>query len=269
MSFANPLFPQIPRQKVIDPASSELMAEWVKMFDPPLESPPTPELLTPTNPVPEVMFAAGFQDSPSTAHTVERTLFSGRALTAFDGKGINFFLMSDRDNRDTSGGTFPAGTLRVPRGVVFHCDGQGSPSPHTIHWHGIEPTALNDGVGHCSFEFGQYLYQWQPNFIGSYFYHCHRNTMQHFEYGLYGFLIIDPPDSYFASCATDPALAGGVTLNNIPIGNCRPEPGFPLGTRRTAANTSKFPQFPGFNSNPIDAPDPEAKTRLFSPGRSS
>ena len=84
----------------------------------------------------------------------------------------------------------------MPRGVVFHGHAAGAPSPHTIHWHGIEPTPLNDGVGHCSMEFGSYTFQWKPNFIGSYFYHCHRNTVQHFEFGLYGFLIIEPPDAY-------------------------------------------------------------------------
>jgi hypothetical protein len=44
----------------------------------------------------------------------------------------------------------------------------------------------------------------------------------------------------------------------VPIGNGRPEPGFPQGRRRTAANLTGFPQFPGWNSNPLDAPDPEA-----------
>jgi hypothetical protein len=63
---------------------------------------------------------------------------------------------------------------------------------------------MNDGVGHCSMEIGQYTYQWQPNFIGTYFYHCHRNTVQHFEFGLFGMLLIEPPDAY-----NDPDTAGG------------------------------------------------------------
>ena len=70
-------------------------------------------------------------------------------------------------------------------------------------------------------EIGWQTYQFQPNHIGSYFYHCHRNTFQHLEYGLYGFLIIEPPDAY------DPADGKNVG-------------GYP---RRTAANLSQFTEF--------------------------
>jgi hypothetical protein len=72
--------------------------------------------------------------------------------------------------------------------------------------------------------------------------------VQHFEFGLYGMLIIEPPDAYFAS------LNPNGTLNGIPIG------AGPDGRRRTAANTAAFPQFPGFNSNPLTSGDPHAYT---------
>lgn len=235
MSFANPVY-RISRQSVVG-----MEGMFVKMFDPPTESPETPDMLSPTNPVPEVMAQAGIQSAPSVPHTVQRDLLHGLKIPTWDGlKEMQFFVFRDKDNPSLSG-NYPAGTIRVPRGCIFHgmVEGHGPP-PHTIHWHGIEPTPINDGVGHCSMEIGMYAYQWQPNFIGTYFYHCHRNTVQHFEFGLFGLLLIEPADAYFAT-QQNPA---------IPIGHCRD------GLRRIAANLSEFPQFPGFNPSPIDAPDP-------------
>jgi FtsP/CotA-like multicopper oxidase with cupredoxin domain len=238
MSVANPAY-QILRKSVVGEEN-----EWVKMWDPPEASPVTPELLNPTNPVPSFIASLpGFVPQPGAIlNTVRRTLLHGVKIPMWDGKQVNFFLFADEDIASTLNGTFPAPTIRVPRGVIYHgwTHGQGPP-PHTIHWHGIEPTPMNDGVGHCSMELGTYIYQWQPNFIGSYFYHCHRNTMQHFEFGLYGFLIIEPPDAYDQQNPALPNYAGG----------------YP---RRTAANLASFPQFPGFVGGDLTSLDPHAMT---------
>jgi hypothetical protein len=148
--------------------------------------------------------------------------------------------------------------MRMPRGALFAAEVQGKgPPPHTIHWHGVEPTPINDGVGHCSMELGRYTYQFQPNFMGFYFAHCHRNTVQHFEFGLYLAMIFEAPDAYFASIASTDPQTGLVTLNSVPIGAGRD------GKRRVACNLddpltgrSRFTQFPGYNRNPLDTPDP-------------
>jgi len=197
---------------------SEMEGLWTKMWDPPRESPLTPENINPTNPVPT--FMGTLFGAPSVANTVQRSLLHGLSINTWDGlKNIQFMTFRDDDFAPEA---FPAATIRVPRGVVFHAESQGQgPPPHTIHWHGIEPTPMNDGVGHCSMEIGQYIYQWQPNFIGTYFYHCHRNTVQHFEFGLYGMLLIEPPDAF------DPTDGKNVA-------------GYP---RRTAANLATFPLF--------------------------
>jgi hypothetical protein len=241
---------------------------WTKMWDPPTTSPQAtdelllvPQGLIRPNPVPEVMFAAGLQNKPSKPHTVQRDLMHGLSIPTWDGlKNLNFFVIGDPDNPTASGGTYPGPTLRMPRSVIFSAETSGKgPPPHTIHWHGIEPTPLNDGVGHCSMEIGKYTYQWQPNFMGFYFAHCHRNTMQHFEYGLYFAMIFEAPDAYFGSIAsTNPD--GSVVLKDLnlfPIGGGRD------GKRRVACNLDdpltglpRFTQFPGFNRNPVDTPDP-------------
>ena len=226
----------IPRQSVVGHE-----AEYVKMFDPPTASPPTCELLTPTNPVPEFMQSLGLA-SVGIPHTVRPRLLNNTTITAWDGAIISNFTISDRNlNSPFNKGFYPAPTLRVPRGSIFHAETQGAgPPPHTIHWHGVEPTPMNDGVGHCSQEVGQYTYQWQPNFIGSYFYHCHRNTMQHFEFGLFGFLIIETPDAFD---------------NPGPFGN---PGGYP---RRTAANLQDFKTtFPGWIGGSLATGGPHAMT---------
>ena len=238
MSFQNPAY----RTRRMTVVGMEGMHS--KMFDPPTVSPdPTPELMAPTNPVPEVMQQV-MPDSfaVSEPHTVQRDLLHGVMQTTWDNQDMHFMTFRDSDLKSPwNDGHFPGPTIRVPRGVIFHATTKGhGPPPHTIHWHGQEPTTMNDGVGHCSMEIGDYVYQWQPNFIGSYFHHCHRNTMQHFEFGLYGFTIIDPPDAYFA------------TLNDptIPVGAGRDR------KFRTQANLAAFPQFGQDNFSPLETPDP-------------
>jgi len=228
---------------------------WVKF--PPLvgaESPPTPELIDPTtfpvlpsatnnaiNPVIQVMANAGLTKKVRKAGTLFTDLMHGMKIETWDGLEMMFFLFRQNDN-PLAKGTFPAPTVRCPRGALFHAETSGhGPPPHTIHWHGIEPTPINDGVGHCSMEVGKYTYQWQPNFMGFYFYHCHRNTVQHFEYGLYGAMIFDAPDAFFATLV-DPT---------VPIGAGRD------GLFRFSANLAGTPLAAlQTNFNPLNTPDP-------------
>jgi hypothetical protein len=250
MSVTNPAF-TILRHSVIGREN-----EWAKMFDPPTESPVTRERLAPTNPVPEFCasdFAPGVPiingASVPVPNTWDVTLMHGMPLPTWDAgqpgrpTQLEYFLIGSSNLPSPfSGGTFPGPTIRIPRGKIFHGRTAASgPPPHTVHWHGIEPTPMNDGVGHCSMELGQYTYQFQPNFIGSYFYHCHRNTMQHFEFGLYGFLIVEPPDAYDQQNPSLPNYAGG----------------YP---RRTAANLASFSEFPGFVGGDLASGDPHAMT---------
>jgi plastocyanin len=109
-----------------------------------------------------------------------------------DGKLVRFWGFEDPTSRQRK--PFPSPLVRVTEGQVVHTVLNASTNTHTIHHHGIEPTPHNDGVGHTSFEVDdRYTYQWRASSAGTYFYHCHKNTVLHFELGMYGSLIVDPP----------------------------------------------------------------------------
>ncbi|MBI5741127.1 MAG: multicopper oxidase domain-containing protein [Nitrospirae bacterium] len=110
-----------------------------------------------------------------------------------DGSTVPMWVIEDPDD-PVGGQVFPSPTIRVREGDVVHVRVGSRVNTHTIHWHGIEPTPMNDGVGKHSFEVtGNFTYQWLAAQSGTYFYHCHKNTTLHFEMGLYGLLLIDPP----------------------------------------------------------------------------
>ncbi len=127
----------------------------------------------------------------------ERKSFNDGTLVMSDGVNISYWGFEDR-LRLKGKKFFPSPLIRVQEGDMVHVKLEARNNTHTIHHHGIEPTTMNDGVGHVSFETsGAYVYQWQPKHAGTWFYHCHKNTVLHFEMGLYGLLIVDPkPDQY-------------------------------------------------------------------------
>lgn len=128
--------------------------------------------------------------------TIQRAAVASGDLLAPDGRKLKFWgfadplspILAERD------AVYPSPTIRVRQGQIVHTTLTSGKSAHTIHHHGIEPTTMNDGVGHVSFEVkDSYTYQWQPQHAGTFFYHCHRNTVLHFEMGMLGLLIVDPP----------------------------------------------------------------------------
>lgn len=125
-----------------------------------------------------------------------RQVYNSLEMRMPDGKRVQFWGFRDPDARGSDGDQpFPSPLIRVREGEVVHTELKSGHNTHTIHHHGIDPTTFNDGVGHLSFEVsGAYEYQWRPSYAGTYFYHCHKNTVLHFEMGMYGPLIVDPPE---------------------------------------------------------------------------
>lgn len=148
-----------------------------------------------------------YPDAPATPGivtpdvTIQRGIYMNGSVTMDDGKVITVWGFTDPAAGQQSGmdmgGQFPSPTTRVTQGQIVHTQlsVQGQMWVHTVHHHGIEPAAPDDGVGHITWDVnGVYTYQWRPHQAGTYYYHCHTNTPLHAEMGMYGLIIVDPPE---------------------------------------------------------------------------
>lgn len=130
--------------------------------------------------------------------TFNRGVYMGGSMRMDDGRNVTIWGFTEGGGMGgMMGGDFPSPPIRVREGQLVHTvfNNEGMMWLHTIHHHGIEPSTENDGVGHTSFDVsGTYTYQWLAAHAGTYFYHCHTNTVLHAEMGMYGGLIIDPPE---------------------------------------------------------------------------
>ncbi len=107
---------------------------------------------------------------------------------------LQMHIIEDPDAPSEERRTFPSRAIRTRQGDVVHATVGAQTNTHTIHWHGIDPSPMNDGVGHTSFELtSSFIYQFATHQAGTYIFHCHKNTVLHFELGMYGLLIVDPP----------------------------------------------------------------------------
>ena len=140
-----------------------------------------------------------FKESPATPDRLRPDVIIRRefARGRSDGAGRKEDQVLGPSARSSNAGgkaVYPSPPIRVRQNQIVHTHLKARKGPHTIHHHGIDTTTFNDGVGHVSFEAGEYTYQWKASQTGFNIYHCHRNTVLHFQMGMFGLIIIDPPD---------------------------------------------------------------------------
>ena len=157
-------------------------------------------------------FGGDALDEVPANRNIARNLLANKKIQVPGGKEFDMWDFEDPDDGTEASITFPGKLIRTVVGDTVHARVGAKVNTHTIHWHGIEPTPMNDGVGKHSFEIsGNFMYQFATRQAGTFFYHCHKNTTLHFERGLYGLLIVDPkkPNTPEAAGVPDPPYPTG------------------------------------------------------------
>ena len=95
----------------------------------------------------------------------------------------------------TFNGQVPGPTLRATAGdrVRIRFINQGT-HPHTIHFHGWHPPAMDGSMPDQQVLPGEsFLYEFDAEPFGLHLYHCHSNPLKrHLHKGLYGAFVVDP-----------------------------------------------------------------------------
>ncbi len=98
----------------------------------------------------------------------------------------------------TYNGQVPGPTIRATEGdlVRVRFVNQGS-HPHTIHFHGWHPPAMDGSLAeHQVVPGGTFVYEFEADPYGLHLYHCHAVPLKrHIHKGLYGPFIIDPKEA--------------------------------------------------------------------------
>jgi manganese oxidase len=87
--------------------------------------------------------------------------------------------------------------------------------PHTIHLHGLDVDQRNDGVPETSpsVRVGEsFTYRFVATHAGTYWYHCHVDTIEHLTMGMYGAIVVHPADGPGRAWTGGPAYDRSYTL---------------------------------------------------------
>ena len=93
----------------------------------------------------------------------------------------------------TYNGELPGPLIRVTEGDLVRVHFTNNHTlPHTIHFHGAHPFAMDGDDAQAVAPGETFTYEFRAGPAGAYVYHCHVDTPLHVPMGLYGQLIVDP-----------------------------------------------------------------------------
>lgn len=160
-----------------------------------------------------------------TAHTSPTRVFHLYATDGYhrtaDGATLYIWGYSLEDVPGTA--TLPAPTIEVNEGdhveIVLTNIGPSRPgvqrAAHTIHLHGLDVDQANDGVPETgpSARVGESItYRFTATHAGTYWYHCHVETVEHLTMGMYGALVVHPADGPGRAWTDGPSYDRAYTL---------------------------------------------------------
>jgi FtsP/CotA-like multicopper oxidase with cupredoxin domain len=192
--------------------------------------------MAPSAGMPELVAAPGIPDKRFvlTARQATVRLPSGRRIDAL-----------------TFDGVLPGPELHVRVGDLVQVTlvNRDIGSGVTIHWHGVDVPAAEDGVAGVTQNavppHGRFVYRFRPDRAGTFWYHAHQVSASEVRRGLFGVLVVEPREAA-AHGALDLALAshdfdGTPTLAGSDVVRRRTAPrGAPVRLR--LVNTDNTPQ---------------------------
>jgi plastocyanin len=115
--------------------------------------------------------------------------------------GVEIYIWGYSLKNEQGSAEYPSPTLEVNEGdsVEITLTNIGTKKKgikrlaHTIHWHGLDTDQQNDGVPHTSpaIQVGDsFTYRFTAGHAGTYFYHCHVDTIEHLQMGMHGAFIV-------------------------------------------------------------------------------
>ncbi|HLE54720.1 MAG TPA: multicopper oxidase family protein [Thermoplasmata archaeon] len=119
-----------------------------------------------------------------------------------DGVDIGVWPFTDSKGQAS---LFPGPLLVSNEGQTVEVTFKNNMNEHTFHFHGIDADTPNDGVPETYPVVDTYTFL--TDHAGTYWYHCHANTVLHQQMGMYGPFVVLPADGSNRAWTGGPAFA--------------------------------------------------------------